>query len=126
MSVGTTNANGMLPNNEYERYNFSSRNTTKFLNDKLTLDVGFSFIIQKDLNLTAQGQYFNPLSAVYLFPRGENFGAIQAYETFDIGRNIYTQNWQWGDQGLQMQNPYWVMNRMPRTNNKQRYIPMPA
>lgn len=84
MSVGTTNANGMLPNNEYERYNFSSRNTTKFLNDKLTLDVGFSFIIQKDLNLTAQGQYFNPLSAVYLFPRGENFGAIQAYETFDI------------------------------------------
>lgn len=66
MSVGTTNANGMLPNNEYERYNFSSRNTTKFLNDKLTLDVGFSFIIQKDLNLTAQGQYFNPLSAVYL------------------------------------------------------------
>ena len=122
LSVGTTNANGMLPNNEYERYNFSSRNTTKFLNDKLTLDVGFSFIIQKDLNLTAQGQYFNPLSAVYLFPRGENFGAIQAYETFDIGRNIYTQNWQWGDQGLQMQNPYWVMNRMPRTNNKQRYM----
>lgn len=122
LSVGTTNANGMLPNNEYERYNFSSRNTTKFLNDKLTLDVGFSFIIQKDLNLTAQGKYFNPLSAVYLFPRGENFGAIQAYETFDIGRNIYTQNWQWGDQGLQMQNPYWVMNRMPRTNNKQRYM----
>lgn len=76
--------------------------------------------------MTAQSKYFNPLSAVYLFPRGENFGAIQAYETFDIGRNIYTQNWQWGDQGLQMQNPYWVMNRMPRTNNKQRYILMPA
>lgn len=110
LSVGTTNANGMLPNNEYERYNFTSRNTTKFLNDKLTLDVGFSFIIQKDLNLTAQGQYFNPLAAVYLFPRGENFGAVQAYETFDTGRNIYTQNWQWGDQGLQMQNPYWIMN----------------
>ena len=100
LSVGTTNANGMLPNNKYERYNFSSRNTTKFLNDKLTLDVGFSFIIQKDLNLTAQGQYFNPLPAIYLFPRGENFESVQAYETFDVGRNIYTQNWQWGDQGL--------------------------
>lgn len=122
LSVGTTNATGMLPNNEYERYNFSARNTTKFLNDKLTLDLGFSFIIQKDKNLMAQGQYFNPLPAVYLFPRGENFGSIQTFETWDAGRNIYTQNWNWGDQGLQMQNPYWVMNRMPRTNKKQRYM----
>ena len=33
----------------------------------MTLDAGFSYIIQNDANMIAQGQYFNPLSAVYLF-----------------------------------------------------------
>ena len=46
----------------------------------MTLDVGFSYIIQEDLNLMAQGEYFNPLPAVYLFPRGENFEAVRMYK----------------------------------------------
>lgn len=122
LSVGTTNATGMIVNNKYERYNFSVRNTTKFLNDKMTLDAGFSYIIQSDKNLMAQGQYFNPLPAVYLFPRGEDFNAIRAFETYDTGRNLSVQNWGWGEQGMQMQNPYWTMKRMPRESQKQRYM----
>ena len=62
---------------------FTFRNTTKFLKDKMTLDVGFSYIIQEDLNLMAQGEYFNPLPAVYLFPRGENFEAVRMYKTYE-------------------------------------------
>lgn len=121
VSIGTTNAKGIIPNNKYNRYNFTFRNTTTFLNDKLTLDVGLNYVNQNDCNLMSQGQYFNPLVALYLFPRGESFDAIRTYEVYDQARGIYVQNWNFGD-ALQMQNPYWVANRMNRTNNKHRYM----
>jgi hypothetical protein len=37
LSASTTNSGGILPNNSYNRYNFTARNTTNFLNDRLTL-----------------------------------------------------------------------------------------
>ena len=121
LSVGTTNAKGIIPNNAYNRYNFTFRNTTHFLDDKLTFDFGFNYIIERDRNLTAQGEYYNPLTAVYLFPRGESFEAVRTYELWDQTRGIYMQNWNFGD-ALSMQNPYWVANRMVRSNNKGRYM----
>lgn len=121
LSVGTSNATGIIPNSAYDKYNFTFRNTTKFLNDKLTLDFGFNYIKQNDKNLMAQGQYFNPLVPLYLFPRGENFEAIRTFEVWDPVRKIYTQNWNYGDD-YKMQNPYWVAHRMNRTNDKNRYM----
>ena len=121
LSIGTTNAAGILPNNKYNRYNFTFRNTTNMLGDKLTLDFGLNYILENDRNLTAQGQWFNPLTSVYLFPRGESFDAIRTYEIFDPNRNIYVQNWNYGD-ALKMQNPYWVANRMVRENHRNRYM----
>ena len=120
-SVGTTNANGIMPNNSYDRYNFTFRNSTSFLNDKLTLDFNLNYVKQSDMNLMAQGQYFNPLVALYLFPRGESFDAIRTFEVFDQSRGIYVQNWNFGD-ALSMQNPYWIANRMNRTTKKHRYM----
>ncbi len=121
VSVGTTNAKGIIPNSGYDRYNFSVRNTTSFLKDKMTFDFGLSMIKENDKNLMAQGQYFNPLIPLYLFPRGESFDAIRTYEIFDPGRGIYVQNWNYGD-ALNMQNPYWIANRMNRQNDKFRYM----
>lgn len=121
LSIGTSNATGIIPNSAYDKYNFTFRNTTKFLQDKLTLDFGFNFIKQDDKNLMAQGQYFNPLVPLYLFPRGENFDAVRTYEVWDPVRKIYTQNWGYGDD-YKMQNPYWVAHRMNRTNDKKRYM----
>lgn len=121
LSVGTTNARGIIPDNKYNRYNFTVRNTTKFLDDKLTLDFSLSYINQNDRNLMAQGQYFNPLVPLYLFPRGESFDAIRTFEVWDASRGIYVQNWNFGD-ALQMQNPYWVAKRMNRINHKHRYM----
>ena len=121
LSVGTTNASGILPNNRYDRYNVTFRNSTSMLNDKLTLDFNFNYINEADRNLTAQGQYFNPLTSVYLFPRGESFDAVRTFELYDATRGIYVQNWNFGD-ALKMQNPYWVTNRMVRENNKSRYM----
>lgn len=42
----------------------------------MTLDLGFSYVIQKDQNMLSQGQYFNPIVPLYLFPRGEDFTPI--------------------------------------------------
>ena len=121
LSVGTTNAQGIIPNNSYDRYNFTFLNTTSFLNDKMTCDFNFNYIREKDKNLMAQGQWFNPLTSLYLFPRGESFDAIRTFEVYDPVRKIYVQNWNYGD-ALKMQNPYWVANRMNRTNDRNRYM----
>lgn len=122
LSLGSTNANGMIVDNSYNRYNFTFRNTTNFLNDRMTLDVGLSYIIQNDENMMAQGEYYNPLVATYLFPRGEDFSKVQLFEEFDEGRQIYTQRWDWGSQGLSMQNPYWIAKRNTYGTKKDRYM----
>lgn len=122
ISAGTTNGTGILPNHEYSRYNFTFRSVTKLWRDRLTLDYGGSYIIQRNQNMSAQGKYFNPLTAVYTFPRGEDFSTVQAYERFDTGRNMFLQYWPCGDQAMNMQNPYWVQYRNMRTNKRDRYM----
>jgi TonB-linked SusC/RagA family outer membrane protein len=121
-SVSANNASGILPNNDYDRYNFTYRNTSRFLNDKLELDASVNYIIQKSKNMVSQGQYFNPLPALYLFPRGEDFREVQLYERYDSSREVNTQFWPYGDQGLSLQNPYWIMNRMNRRVDRKRYM----
>lgn len=121
-SVSANNASGILPNNDYDRYNFTYRNTTSFLKDKFLLDAGVNYIIQKSKNMVSQGQYFNPLPALYLFPRGEDFGEVQLYERYDSSREVNTQFWPYGDQGLALQNPYWIMNNMNRKSDRKRYM----
>ena len=44
-SAASTNARGIIPNNTYNRYNFTLRNTTELIEDKLTLDMSASYII---------------------------------------------------------------------------------
>lgn len=121
-SLATTAAEGIVPNNIFDRHNITVRNTTNFLNDKLTMDLGFSYVKQKDKNMLSQGQYFNPLVPTYLFPRGEDFDACRMYERFDEGRNLMTQYWPYGEMGLSMQNPYWVTNRNIFKYDRDRYM----
>ena len=123
-SVSTTNTAGILPNNAYNRYNFSIRNTTKFAKDKLTLDVGAQYIVQDNKNMVGSGQYFNPLTSLYLFPRGENFEEVRMFERWNESRSIMEQYWPGSifSPELDMQNPYWVMYRMLNTLDKRRYM----
>ena len=72
LSASAVNSQGMVPNNDYDRYNFTFRNTTSFLKDRMTLDVGASYIKQSDMNMVNQGTYSNPLVTAYLFPRGND------------------------------------------------------
>ena len=122
LSAATTNSAGILPNNHYNRYNFTFRNSTKFLGDKLHLDLGAQYIIQNQKNMVAQGYYYNPLPALYLYPRGESFDEVRQYEIFDEARNISVQNWRWGNGGIDMENPYWQMYGKNRQQGRERYM----
>ena len=122
LSASTTNSEGILPNNSYNRYNFTARNTTNFLNDRLTLDIGAQYIIQNNKNMVSQGQYYNPLPALYLFPRGDNFDEIRLYERYDTDYGYMKQYWPYGDGGMSLQNPYWIQNKILRTSEKKRYM----
>ena len=121
-SAAAVNSKGIVPNNKYDRYNFNVRNTTSFLDDKMTLDVNASYILQKDRNMVNQGTYNNPLVGAYLFPRGNDWEDIKMYERYDVARKIYTQYWPTGDGNMTMQNPYWVNYRNLRENKKDRYM----
>lgn len=121
-SAAAVNSRGVIPNNGYDRYNFTFRNTTSFLGDKLKLDVGASYVMQKDRNMTNQGTYNNPLVGAYIFPRGNDWADIEMYERYDPARRLYTQYWPVGDAGMTMQNPYWINYRNLRENNKDRYM----
>ncbi|MFV0546388.1 MAG: SusC/RagA family TonB-linked outer membrane protein [Bacteroides sp.] len=122
VSASAVNSKGMIPNNDYDRYNFTFRNTTTALNDKLTVDVGGSYIKQKDMNMTNQGTYSNPLVTAYLFPRGDDWSDIRMYERWNSERKIYTQYWPQGINEFTGQNPYWISYRNLRENNKDRFM----
>lgn len=120
--VSSVTARGIIPNNTLGRYNFSFRNSTKFMDDRLKLDVGAMYIVSEEQNMIAQGQYFNPLIPVYLFPRGDDMRRYETYERFNPERNFKTQFWPFGDLGFQMQNPHWITNRNFFNNDKHRYM----
>ena len=121
-SASAVNGEGIIPNNKLNRYNFSFKNTSSFLNDKLSIDLNAMYIKTDERNMLAQGQYSNPLLGVYLFPAGSDFEAIKHYERYDPIRNFNTQYWPLGAAGYTIENPYWVANRELFTNNKNRYI----
>ena len=122
ISTTTTNTKGTIPGSSYDRYNFTGRNTAKFAKDKLTLDMGASFIIQNDNNFVSQGSYFNPLPSLYLFPRGEDFNEVRMFERWNPIRGMMMQYWPFSEGSHNMQNPFWIQYRNIRENKKHRYM----
>ncbi len=119
-SAATVNTRGIIPNNVYNRYNFSLRNTAELVKDKLTLDLGATYMKQYTRNALVQGIYHNPLIGAYLFPRGDDIRKYQVYERYNANLGYSEQFW-----GLEfingVENPYWVTNRELFENNMQRY-----
>lgn len=121
-SVSSANSDGIVPNNSYDRLNLTIRNTSNILDDKIRIDLGASYVHQKDMNMVSQGLYNNPLVAAYLFPRGESWDAVRSFERWDAGRNIYTQYWPISDTTYGTDNPYWTAYRNIMPNTKNRYM----
>ena len=123
-SAAAVNSDGIIPNNYYDRYNFTFRNTSFFLKDKLRIDASASYIYQQDQNMTNQGVYSNPLVPVYLFPRGTDFDAYRIFERYNPASKLMEQFWSSDLEGgdLRMQNPYWIAYRNLRNTDKKRYL----
>jgi len=124
VSYANTSANGIMPTNDYSRHNFTIRQTAK-LYDKMTVDASLNYINQSIHNMPSSGFYFNPLTGLYLFPRGgANGNSFESYqnnfETFSSARNMNLQNWH-ADQDIQ-QNPAWILNRNASNNTRSRWI----
>nr|WP_084407190.1 SusC/RagA family TonB-linked outer membrane protein [Pedobacter panaciterrae] len=128
-SYANTTNKGIVPTSKFDQNNLSFRNSSKFFDDKLTLDANFMGSLQKVINRTNPGTYFNPLTGLYLFPRGLDFNTYKTnFEYASPTRYLNAQNW-WNlnlDKGYtgtdEQQNPYWILNRNPiTTNNKNMY-----
>lgn len=122
LSGSAVDSRGTIPNNNYDRYNVTFRNTTSFLKNRMTLDVGAGYVKQKDRNMTNQGVYSNPLLAAYIFPRGNDWADIEMFERYDSSRGIMTQYWPQGGGAYVTQNPYWINYRNLRENDRDRYM----
>ncbi|MBR3452017.1 MAG: SusC/RagA family TonB-linked outer membrane protein [Muribaculaceae bacterium] len=120
LSLGATNSQGIIHSNNYDRYNVSVRNTTKFLDNRMTLDLGYMLSAVKEQNMISQGQYHNPLVPVYLFPAGDDFSKLGYYERYDTGRNFPVQYWPY-NYDISMENPYWETERERFINHKERH-----
>ena len=113
-------ANGILPNNSYDKHSVTVRNTTSFLQDRMTLDAGFSYVETEDQNMLSAGRYFNPLTSLYTYPRGESVEDLMMFEIYDSNKKRYVQNWAWSRGALDMQNPLWMMHRNIQNNKRRR------
>ena len=119
-SASAVNSRGIVPNNVYNRYNFSIRNTTILIKDRLTLDVGATYMKQYTRNQTVQGQYRNPLVGIYLFPRGNDIRKYEIYERPGSDSRYMEQFWDL--EFLKgVENPWWITNRELNENRQHRY-----
>ena len=122
-SYANTDARGIEPTNQLTRNNFNLRETAKFFNNKLTVDGNVNYIDQKINNAPGLGLYLNPLTGLYLFPRGQDI--LPYKNNFEIapalgGNGAPTQNWAFNEDV--QQNPWWTINRDPTVAQRNRLL----
>ena len=122
LSASNTKAEGVIPNNTYNRYNITFTNTLDFLNGKMHLSLLGMYIKVKEQNMLAGGQYYNPLIPLCLLSPGDDLAKYRVYERYDASRNFQTQYWPSYASELAMQNPYWIINRNLQQNRKDRFL----
>ncbi|RFS25148.1 SusC/RagA family TonB-linked outer membrane protein [Chitinophaga silvatica] len=121
-SYANTSARGIEPGNKLGRHNINFKETGHLLNDKLTASADVNYMTQKIDNTPLSGFYFNPLTGLYLFPRGKDLSVYKdQYELPLASRNnLMWQNWAF-DEDVQ-QNPWWIINRNPNFLNRNRIL----
>ena len=120
-SYANTAARGVEPTNTLARNNFDFREIGHYLDNKLTVDVNVNYITQKIHNSPFLGLYFNPLTGLYLFPRGMDITPYKNSYEGPIGANgVPTQNWPFNEDV--QQNPWWILYRNPFNTNRNRIL----
>lgn len=122
LTFANTKVDGIIPTNEFKKNNIALRQSIKMFDDRVTVDASLSYAEQKIVNKPVNALYFNPLTGVYLFPRGNDFDYYKNnFEVFDPARNLMTQNWPTGTSDI-IQNPYWILNRNQSIDKNQSLI----
>ena len=122
VSAGVVTAEGIIPNNEYNRYNFTANHSSSFLDERMHLSVLGMYMNVNEQNMLSSGQYYNPMIPVYLMSPSDDIRKYAVYERYNASRNFPVQYWPWGSQSLQMQNPYWITNRNMFNTGKDRFL----
>jgi len=120
-SYGNTTAKGVIPTNTYDKNNVTFKQSTKLLNDKVKISSNVMLTSEKSYNRPANGYYLNTLTGLYFFPRERDFNSFKnEYQVFNVTRNMYLQNWFVADH--HQSNPYWILNKEPKTDLAKRAI----
>ncbi|MBV8388280.1 MAG: SusC/RagA family TonB-linked outer membrane protein, partial [Mucilaginibacter sp.] len=120
-SYANISSRGVMPTNTYGKNNFSFNQSTKLLNDKLTLSSNVIFSSEISHNRPGAGYYNNPLTGLYLFARDRDFNYYkQNYQVIDTNRNMYKMNWYSTEE--KQNNPYWELYNDPRLQKSNRAI----
>jgi TonB-linked SusC/RagA family outer membrane protein len=131
ISYANTTARGIQPNNNLTRNNLNFKEVGHFFNNKLTADASVNYVTQKIENSPLAGFYFNPLTGLYLFPRGVDITPYKnGYESLNPLTLLNEQNWIATSRanGVQsfsedtQQNPWWIVNRNLNTLNRNRIL----
>jgi TonB-linked SusC/RagA family outer membrane protein len=119
-SYYNTTTDGVMPSFKYQKNNVSFKQSTKLLNDKMTITSNIILTDEKTHNRTPSGYYLNPLVALYTFPRQMDFNDFMTnYQTLNANnvmeQNIYA-NYHF------LSNPNWVLNKQPKDDRIRRAI----
>lgn len=133
LSYSFTDNSGIVPTVGLQKHNVNFRQTTSYFDDRLTSDVNVLFVNQQAHNRPPSGFYDNPLTGLYLFPRGLNFNQYKQYSVYSPLRNTGIQNWWdanydsaqvygnvWSGNGATEQSPYWLLHRVTTDNTLNR------
>lgn len=122
-SYANVSMHGIVPTSTYQKNNLSFRQSSKFLDDKLTVSSNIMLTMEKRHNSALNGYYWNPLLGLYCFPRGLDFNTYkETYEYLDTDRNIMTQNWPILSNSEGQMNPYWILHNDPNDTQTKRVI----
>jgi len=122
-SYGNVSSTSVMPTNKYSKNNISFRQSTKFLDDKLTVSSNIMLTLESIHNTILSGYYWNPLLGLYNFPRGLDFDYYKNnYQVLDQNRNIMAQNWPILTNSEGQMNPYWILNNDENDTKTKRMI----
>lgn len=120
-AFSNTSIGGIVPKNQYDKYNVTFKQSSKLFNNKLSINSNIMLIQELTKNKNTAGYYLNPLTGLYLFPRDKDYSYYaQNYQVYNGTRNMYLQNWHVSDHF--QSNPEWIINNQKREDLTKRLI----
>jgi TonB-linked SusC/RagA family outer membrane protein len=121
-SYTNTQSSGIVQGNNLSRNNFNVRVTSK-MSKKLTLDSKITYFHQDVDNRVSTGDdYYNPMRALYRQPSNISMEDAKDYQYYD-NDGFLLQNY-WNPHSNGGENPWWIVNRVPREESRDRVLGM--